>query len=75
MLTSGMVPALYADDEKEAIVGQVSTNTQSHITIITCSLMATLHIHVSHTLTLVSLLSYNSIPYNYYGSIGKRWGC
>ena len=23
MLTSGMVPALYADDEKEAIVGQV----------------------------------------------------
>ena len=24
MLTSGMVPALYADDEKEAIVGQVS---------------------------------------------------
>ena len=24
MLTSGMVPALYADDEKEAIIGQVS---------------------------------------------------
>lgn len=23
MLTSGMVPALYADDEKEAIIGQV----------------------------------------------------
>ena len=25
MLTSGMVPALFADDEKEGIVGQVST--------------------------------------------------
>ena len=25
MLTSGMVPALFADDEKEAIVGNVST--------------------------------------------------
>ena len=25
MLTSGMVPALFADDEKEAIVGQVRT--------------------------------------------------
>jgi len=24
MLTSGMVPALFADDEKEAIIGQVS---------------------------------------------------
>ena len=24
MLTSGMVPALYADDEKEAIIGAVS---------------------------------------------------
>lgn len=24
MLTSGMVPALYPDDEKEAIIGQVS---------------------------------------------------
>ena len=26
MLTSGMVPALYADDEKEAIIGQVGRN-------------------------------------------------
>lgn len=25
MLTSGMVPALYADDEKEQIIGQVSS--------------------------------------------------
>jgi len=25
MLTSGMVPALYPDDEKEAIIGQVGT--------------------------------------------------
>ena len=25
MLTSGMVPALFADDEKEAIVGQVGS--------------------------------------------------
>ena len=24
MLTSGMVPALFADDEKEALIGQVS---------------------------------------------------
>ena len=28
MLTSGMVPALYADDEKEAIIGQVSNHTR-----------------------------------------------
>ena len=26
MLTSGMVPALYPDDEREAIIGQVITN-------------------------------------------------
>ena len=29
MLTSGMVPALYADDEKEQIIGQVSRNLNS----------------------------------------------
>lgn len=26
MLTSGMVPALYADDEKETLVGQVKVS-------------------------------------------------
>ena len=32
MLTSGMVPALYADDEKEQIIGQVSRNLNFFMT-------------------------------------------
>ena len=30
MLTSGMVPALFPDDEKEAVIGQVFSPFQSH---------------------------------------------
>lgn len=31
MLTSGMVPALYADDEKESIVGSVCRNASTQM--------------------------------------------
>lgn len=33
MLTSGMVPALFADDEKEAIIGGVSCTLESWTTL------------------------------------------
>lgn len=33
MLTSGMVPALYPDDEKEAIIGQVSNGTIQYLSM------------------------------------------
>ena len=34
MLTSGMVPALYPDDEKEAIIGQVMNNSNTVISVV-----------------------------------------
>ena len=33
MLTSGMVPALYPDEEKEAIIGQVSVGNKKMLEI------------------------------------------